>query len=48
MEVIFNEYMLENQKTLYIICVIIFALCSIIPFIIPVFGRELASPGSFL
>ena len=34
MEVVFKESMLENQLALYIVCVIIFILCSIIPFII--------------
>lgn len=34
MEVIFREYMLENNGALFIVSVIIMILCSVIPFII--------------
>ena len=34
MEVIFREYMLENNTCLFIISVIIMIICSIVPFII--------------
>ncbi len=34
MEVIFSEYMLENNEIIFIISAIIMLLCSIIPFIL--------------
>ena len=34
MEVIFKEYMLENNVLLFIVKVVIMILCSVIPFII--------------